>query len=164
MLHFFMSLSPSIPIIPRRSDFPAPAVCKLVTLGPFNGNLYPVSFQYICQPSSPSCLNGKPLILFPFIPLRTLSSPTGGIPPLVYPERSPRRAHLRYFSLAFPSSKSSRYSTPFLPIASGLFCTMGACNTSIYSGLRTLSIAMGVYPPTRNQGLFRFGRGRDELR
>jgi hypothetical protein len=58
------------------------SVCKPVTPEHSNGNSYPFYFQYICQPSFPSCLNGNPPILFPFIPLQATSSPTGGTPPL----------------------------------------------------------------------------------
>jgi hypothetical protein len=48
----------------------------------------------------------------------------------------------------FPASqRPSIHSTLFLSIASGLFCTMGACNPFPFNCLRTLSIAMGVCTP-----------------
>jgi hypothetical protein len=45
------------------------------------------------------------------------------------------------------SQKPSIHSTLLLSIASGLFCTMDACNPFPFNCLRTLSIAMGVCTP-----------------
>lgn len=67
------------------------SVCKRVTpttpTGP-TGSLHPFSFQSLARSYSPSCSNGTPFISFDFILLRTLSLPTGGYTPLLYPERS----------------------------------------------------------------------------
>jgi hypothetical protein len=66
----------------------------------------------------------------------------------------------------FPASqKPSIHSTLFLSIASGLFCTMDACNPFPFNCLRTLSIAMGVCTPSFTQSVPRgftqsaFGEG-----
>jgi hypothetical protein len=56
-------------------------VCKRVTPTLSNDNSYPLSFQYICNPSLPSRLNRNAPILFPFILLQATSSPTGGYTP-----------------------------------------------------------------------------------
>jgi hypothetical protein len=73
-------------------------VCILVTPTHFNSNSYPFSFQSPVVPSSPSWLNGNPPILFPFIPLRTLSIATGGYThPLFQFCFIPSAAHLPRF-------------------------------------------------------------------
>jgi hypothetical protein len=95
------------------------SVCKPVTPRPFDGNLYLLSFQYICRPSFPSWLNGNPPILFPFIPLRTLSSPTGGYTPLVYPEPSVGSRAVR-FRLPCSSSAAKGFEEGFFLFLSEL--------------------------------------------
>jgi hypothetical protein len=105
-----------------------------------NGPLYPFSFQYFLRPSFPSWLDGKPLILFPFIPLQTLSLSTGGYTPLPYPDSTAAgRTNLHLF--------------PFPSTTYGLFCAMERRNPCTFIDFRTLSIAMGVYTPTRHSPL-----------
>jgi hypothetical protein len=110
-------------------------VCKRVTLTLSNGNSYPFSFQHISRPSFPSWLNGNPSIFLPFIPLRALSSPTGGYTPLLSPSALCEGSLFVYplYLQWFPDSLAQwTHPNPF----------------SFYR-LRTLSIAMGVYPPSR---------------
>jgi hypothetical protein len=110
-------------------------VCTLVTPTLFNGNSYPFSFQYISRPSPPSWLNGNPPIFFSFIPLQATSLPTGGYTP-------PFAQSVLY--------EGSLFAYPlYLQWFPDSFAEWTHLNPFSFYRLRTLSIAMGVYPPSR---------------
>jgi hypothetical protein len=87
-------------------------VYKPVTPRPFNGNSYPLSFQYISRPSSPSLSNGTAFISFIFIALRTLSTATGGYTPLPLFFSPATRFNLLYFLPSIPFSFNDLQNAP----------------------------------------------------
>src|SRR6266436_6938565 len=103
----------------------APTARQSIASRHSNGTSYPFSFQYGCQPSFPSWLNGKPSIPFPFILLRTFSVATGGVhppPPISFSLPCVRLGLGRLFPVL--ASLHRYFLTSLLPSNAGSFSSL----------------------------------------
>jgi hypothetical protein len=122
-------------------------VYKPVTPRPFNGNSYPLSFQYISRPSSPSLSNGTAFISFIFIALRTLSTATGGYTPSLFFSRPPLA------SISSISCHPSHFpSTTYKMLLPQLLC------------FHNHPFSWGVYPPAPSLSRAHLSPARSSLR
>jgi len=107
-------------------------VCKLVTPTLSNGNFYPLSFQYIYHPSFPLWINGNAPILFPFIPLQTFSSPSGGYTPSLTQRRPWREGRDSSIPFSLNSLRTLSHNRRPQPLSLQPFADSFHCNRGVH--------------------------------